>query len=79
MDALTATQVLSRIPYLLKFRGLATRLATPRIVPVGLLNGQSSCSAKRVVDATVLMVWFTAVSLTLIAHDVASNDIGLKQ
>jgi 4-carboxymuconolactone decarboxylase len=31
------------------------------------------------VDCTVLMGWFTAVSLTLAAFDVPSNAVGLDQ
>jgi 4-carboxymuconolactone decarboxylase len=32
-----------------------------------------------IVDVTVLMGWFTMVSLTLMAFDVPSNAVGLKQ
>jgi 4-carboxymuconolactone decarboxylase len=32
-----------------------------------------------IVDVTMLLGWFTAVSLTLAAFDVPSNAIGLKQ
>jgi 4-carboxymuconolactone decarboxylase len=32
-----------------------------------------------IVDVTVLMGWFTAVSLTLMAYDIPSNAVGLDQ
>jgi 4-carboxymuconolactone decarboxylase len=32
-----------------------------------------------IVDVTVLMGWFSAVSLTLMAYDVPSNAVGLDQ
>jgi 4-carboxymuconolactone decarboxylase len=32
-----------------------------------------------IVDVTVLMGWFTMVSLTLIAFDVPSHAVGLQQ
>jgi 4-carboxymuconolactone decarboxylase len=32
-----------------------------------------------IVDVTMLLGWFTGVSLTLAAFDVPSNAIGLKQ
>ena len=59
---------------------LAATLTQPRVVPKGIYQ-----RAKRligdagIVDVTVLMGWFTAVSLTLMAFDVPSNAVGLKQ
>src|ERR1700759_293305 len=50
---------------------LATTLAQPRIVPVGLLRrAKDLITEAGIVDVTVLMGWFTAVSLTLNAFDV---------
>ena len=59
---------------------LATTLAQPRVVPVGLFTRAKEliCEAG-IVDVTVLMGWFTAVSLTLNAFDVPSNAVGLEQ
>ena len=59
---------------------LATTLAQPRIVPVGLFQrAKDLIGEKGIVDVTVLMGWFTAVSLTLNAFDVPSNAVGLDQ
>jgi 4-carboxymuconolactone decarboxylase len=59
---------------------LATTLAQPRIVPVGLFRrAKDSITEAGIVDVTILMGWFTAVSLTLNAFDVPSNAVGLKQ
>ena len=59
---------------------LATTLAKPRIVPVGLFKRAKELIGEAgVVDVTVLMGWFTAVSLTLNAFDVPSNAVGLDQ
>ena len=59
---------------------LATTLAQPRIVPVGLFQrAKALITEAGIVDVTVLMGWFTAVSLTLNAFDVPSNAVGLKQ
>jgi 4-carboxymuconolactone decarboxylase len=59
---------------------LATTLAQPRIVPVGLFRrAKDLITEAGIVDVTVLMGWFTAVSLTLNAFDVPSNAVGLKQ
>ena len=52
----------------------------PRIVPVGLFQrAKDLITEAGIVDVTVLMGWFTAVSLTLNAFDVPSNAVGLKQ
>ena len=59
---------------------LAVALAQPRIVPVGLFQRAKTLIGEAgIVDVTVLMGWFTAVSLTLNAFDVPSNAVGLKQ
>ena len=59
---------------------LAMTLAQPRIVPVGLFRrAKRLITEAGIVDVTVLMGWFTAVSLTLNAFDVPSNAVGLKQ
>lgn len=59
---------------------LATTLAQPRVVPTGLFKkAQALIGDKGIVDVTVLMGWFTAVSLTLMAFDVPSNAVGLDQ
>jgi len=59
---------------------LATTLAQPRIVPVGLFHrAKDLITEAGIVDVTVLMGWFTAVSLTLNAFDVPSDAVGLKQ
>ena len=59
---------------------LAATLAQPRVVPLGLFQrARSLISEAGIVDVTVLMGWFTMVSLTLNAFDVPSNAIGLQQ
>ena len=59
---------------------LAVTLAQPRVVPTGLFKrAQTLIGDKGIVDVTVLMGWFTAVSLTLNAFDVPSNAVGLDQ
>ena len=59
---------------------LATTLAQPRVVPLGLFTrAKELIKAAGIVDVTVLMGWFTAVSLTLNAFDVPSNALGLEQ
>ena len=59
---------------------LASTLAQPRIVPSGLFQRAKTLIGEAgIVDVTVLMGWFTAVSLTLNAFDVPSNAVGLKQ
>jgi 4-carboxymuconolactone decarboxylase len=53
---------------------LATTLAAPRVVPVGLFHrAQDLLGDEGIVDVTALMGWFTTVSLTLMAYDVPSN------
>ncbi len=59
---------------------LSSTLVQPRVVPVGLFKrAQEVIGDKGIVDLTVLMGWFTGVSLTLAAFDVASSAVGLKQ
>jgi 4-carboxymuconolactone decarboxylase len=59
---------------------LASALAAARVVPHGLFRrAQDLLGDKGIVDVTVLMGWFTGVSLTLMAYDVPSNATGLDQ
>lgn len=59
---------------------LASTLAQPRVVPTGLFRrAQQLLGDAGIVDVTVLMGWFTAVSLTLMAYDVPANAVGLDQ
>ena len=59
---------------------LATTLAKPRIVPVGLYQRAKELIGEAgIVDVTTLMGWFTMVSLALNAFDVPSNAVGLQQ
>ncbi len=59
---------------------LAITLAKPRVVPLGLFKRAKALIGEAgIVDVTVLMGWFTAVSLTLNAFDVPSNAVGLEQ
>ena len=55
-------------------------LSQPRVAPVGIYRrAKSLLGDAGIVDVTVLMGWFTAVSLTLMAFDVPSDAIGLDQ
>jgi 4-carboxymuconolactone decarboxylase len=59
---------------------LAATLAQPRVVPAGLYHrAKETIGDEGIVDVTVLMGWFTSVSLTLAAFDVPANAVGLKQ
>ncbi len=59
---------------------LAVTLAQPRVVPRGMYQrAKSLIGDAGIVDVTVLMGWFTSVSLTLMAFDVPSNAVGLDQ
>ena len=59
---------------------LASTLAQPRVVPQGLFRRAKDLLGEAgIVDVTMLMGWFTGVSLTLIAFDVPSNAKGLDQ
>ena len=49
-------------------------------MPKGLFRRAKALIAEGgIVDVTVLMGWFTAVSFTLMAFDVPSNATGLDQ
>jgi 4-carboxymuconolactone decarboxylase len=55
-------------------------LTAHRLVPSGLYQRAKKLLGDiGIVDVTVLMGWFTMVSLTLIAFDVPSNAVGLQQ
>ncbi|WP_375481066.1 carboxymuconolactone decarboxylase family protein [uncultured Jatrophihabitans sp.] len=59
---------------------LASALTQPRVVPVGLFRrAQHAIGDAGIVDLTMLLGWFTGVSLTLSAFDVPSNALGLDQ
>ncbi len=59
---------------------LATTLAAARVVPLGLFRrARDLLGDNGITDVTVLMGWFTAVSLILMAYDVPSNATGLDQ
>ena len=59
---------------------LASTLVQPRVVPVGLYRrAQEAIGEEGIVDVTVLMGWFTSVSLTLAAFDVPSSAVGLNR
>ena len=59
---------------------LASTLATPRVVPYGLYaRAKELLGDAGIVDVTVLMGWFTGVSMTLMAYDVPSDAVGLEQ
>jgi hypothetical protein len=50
------------------------------VVPGSLhRRAEETIGAEGIVDVTVLMGWFTGVSLTLAAFGVPSNAVGLKQ
>ena len=59
---------------------LASTLLAPRVVPEGLYRrGKALLGDAGIVDVTMLLGWFTGVSLTLAAFDVPSNATGLQQ
>ena len=59
---------------------LVSTLVVPRIVPTGLYHrAKSLLGDAGIVDVTMLLGWFTGVSLTLAAFDVPANAIGLQQ
>jgi 4-carboxymuconolactone decarboxylase len=59
---------------------LASTLIAPRVVPKGLYRrAKALLGDAGIVDVTMLLGWFTGVSLTLVAFDVPSNAIGLEQ
>jgi 4-carboxymuconolactone decarboxylase len=59
---------------------LAATLVVPRFVPLGLYRrAKALLGDAGIVDVTVLIGWFTAVSMTLAAFDVPANAVGLDQ
>ena len=59
---------------------LASALVACRIPPTGMFRrAQDLLGDAGIVDVTVLIGWFSAVSLTLMAYDVPSNAVGLDQ
>lgn len=59
---------------------LASTLIAPRFAPIGLFRrAKEILGDEGIVDVTVLMGWFTGVSMTLSAYDVPSNAVGLDQ
>ena len=59
---------------------LASTLVVPRYVPLGLYRRANTLLGDAgIVDVTVLIGWFTAVSVTLAAFDVPANAEGLDQ
>jgi 4-carboxymuconolactone decarboxylase len=53
---------------------LTTALITPRVVPLGLYRrAKELLGDAGIVDVTILIGWFTAVSLTLAVYDVPAN------
>jgi 4-carboxymuconolactone decarboxylase len=59
---------------------LTSALIAGRVVPLGLYRrARDLLGDAGIVDVTVLLGWFTAVSLTLTAFDVPANAVGLEQ
>jgi 4-carboxymuconolactone decarboxylase len=59
---------------------LSSTLAAARAVPQGLFcRAQELLGEAGIADVTVLLGWFTAISLTLMAYHVPSNATGLDQ
>ena len=59
---------------------LASALVAPRVVPNGLFRrARTLLGDAGIVDVTMLLGWFTGVSLTLAAYDVPANATGLDQ
>lgn len=59
---------------------LTSALIAARVVPLGLYRrAEELLGDAGIVDVTVLLGWFTAVCMTLVAFDVPSNAIGLDQ
>jgi len=55
-------------------------LIAPRVVPTGLYQrAVKLLGDKGLTDLTVLIGYFTCVSLTLRAYDVPSNAVGVKR
>ena len=59
---------------------LVSALIAPRVVPTGLYRrAKFLLGDAGIVDVTMLLGWFTGVSLTLAAFDVPANATGLQQ
>ena len=59
---------------------VASALVTPRVLPTGLYHRAVDLLGHAwLTDLTVLLGYFTCVSLTLNAYDVPSNVIGLDR
>jgi 4-carboxymuconolactone decarboxylase len=59
---------------------MAVTLAAPRVVPLGMFRrARDVLGDAGIVDVTMLMGWFTGVSMTLMAYDVPSDATGLDQ
>jgi len=59
---------------------LTSTLIASRVVPFGLYRrAKDLLGDAGIVDVTVLLGWFTAVSLTLAAFDVPADAVGLEQ
>jgi 4-carboxymuconolactone decarboxylase len=59
---------------------LSSALAAARVIPAGLFRrARDLLGDAGIVDVTVLMSWFTAACLTLMAHDVPSSAVGLDR
>jgi 4-carboxymuconolactone decarboxylase len=59
---------------------VASALLAPRLVPLGLYRrAVSLLGHPGLTDLTVLIGYFTSVSLSLVAYDVPSNAIGLQR
>ena len=58
---------------------LTSTLVASRVVPLGMYRRAIALLGEAgIVDVTVLLGWFTAVSLTLAAFDVPANAVGLE-
>ena len=59
---------------------ISTALIAPRVIPTGLYRrAVELLGHEGLTDLTVLLGYFTCVSLTLRAYDVPSNAVGLKR
>ncbi|WP_375487026.1 carboxymuconolactone decarboxylase [uncultured Mycobacterium sp.] len=59
---------------------LTSALIAARVVPMGMFRrARELLGDAGIVDVTVLIGWFTAVSMTLAAFDVPANAVGLDQ
>lgn len=59
---------------------LTVALIGPRVVPQERYRrAKELLGDKGIVEVTILLGWYTGVSLTLVAYDVPSNAVGLLQ